>query len=493
MAAESSILWFRQDLRLNDNRALAAALATGKPIIPVFILDDGPAGGWRRGGAGKWWLHHSLQALHAALAARGSRLVLRHGSNAQVLAQLASETGAKAIFCSRSYEPDAANAEMQVQEMAGPAGLTVHRHTGTLLVEPEAIRTKAGEPFRVFTPFWRAAQALVADRPCEQAPQKLTAPSRWPKSDKLADWRLRPTKPDWSKGLAATWQPGEIGALKRLDCFVASGLHGYGTDRDRPDIAGTSMLSPHLHFGEVSPRQCWQIVASALASQPSLAVGAQSFLRELGWREFSYHLLHHWPSLPDRSFRPEFDAFPWLRRNADTEQGFKAWCNGKTGYPIVDAGMRQLWQTGWMHNRVRMIVASFLTKHLGLHWQEGERWFWDTLVDADLASNAASWQWVAGSGADAAPYFRIFNPVVQGQKFDPEGAYVKRFVPELTNLTPDHIHAPWAAPAQVLTDAGIELGKTYPKPIVDHAKARQRALAAYAAMKAAPAHAAPTG
>jgi deoxyribodipyrimidine photo-lyase len=331
----------------------------------------------------------------------------------------------------------------------------------------------------VFTPFYKTCLDLEPPKPPLPRPDKVPTPDTWPAGDALGDWGLLPSKPDWAGGMREAWEPGEAGAEARLVDFLDNTMAGYGDGRNRPDKPGTSRLSPHLHFGEISPHQCWHAVEDRLASGDGGGRGGRSFLRELVWREFSHHLLFHWPDLPAKPFRPEFGAFPWER----DEEALKAWQQGRTGYPIVDAGMRELWQTGWMHNRVRMITASFLIKHLLVPWQDGEAWFWDTLVDADLANNAASWQWVAGSGADAAPYFRIFNPILQGKKFDPNGDYVRCYVPELANLDTAYLHAPWEAPAEALDQVGIKLGDTYPQPMVDHAKARQRALAAYQGIK----------
>ncbi|MGH1481939.1 MAG: cryptochrome/photolyase family protein [Geminicoccales bacterium] len=475
MTTSPILLWFRQDLRLTDHRALAAALATGEAVIPVYILDDETPGLWRMGGASRWWLHHSLSALGRDLENLGSHLILKRGPVNQVLAALKKETGAEAVYGSRGYEPWARDLE---ESLAADA-IGLKRFAGCLLFEPEVARTKAGDPFRVFTPFYKACLNLGPPKAPLPKPAAIPSPSSWPSSDLLDDWGLLPKKPDWAGGLAKRWEPGEAGARERLSCFLDEAMSGYGEGRNRPDLPGTSKLSPHLHFGEISPHQCWQAIEERLAAGGVGMQGARPFQRELVWREFSYHLLFHWPDLPEKAFRPEFEAFPW----APDDGGLQAWQRGLTGYPIVDAGMRELWQTGWMHNRVRMITASFLIKDLLVPWQEGEAWFWDTLVDADLASNAASWQWVAGSGADAAPYFRIFNPVLQGKKFDPHGDYVRRYVPELAKLGDVDLHAPWEAPGDVLKNAGIELGKTYPKPIVDHGAARKRALDAYKEIK----------
>ena len=475
------ILWFRNDLRLSDNRALAAAVATGQPIIPLYILDDETPGPWRMGGASRWWLDKSLAALGAGLAQCGAPLALRRGPARAVLLDVAAKTGASAIYFSRAYEPWAQALEQDLKTACDAAGIALKRFSGALLREPEDIRTQGGQPFKVYTPFWRALSAGFVPSKATAAPAHLAAPDKMPKSNTLASWGLHPKRPDWSGGMGKMWHPGEAGAQARLQDFLQSGLKDYAGNRNRPDLPATSRLSPHLHFGEISPAQCWRAASSAAAQQPSADRGLETFLKEVVWREFSYTLLVQRPDLPEMPFRPEFAHFPWR----DDKAHLKAWQHGQTGYPIVDAGMRELWASGTMHNRVRMIAASFLIKHLLIPWQTGEAWFWDTLVDADLASNAASWQWVAGSGADAAPYFRIFNPILQGQKFDPDGAYVRRWVTELSSMPSQWIHAPWEAPDSVLTAAGVALGKTYPQPIVDHAAARARALQAYVRVKQA--------
>jgi deoxyribodipyrimidine photo-lyase len=477
------IVWFRQDLRLADQRALAAAVATGLPVIPLYILDETSPGSWALGGAARWWLNRSLLSLDADLAAIGSRLIFRRGSPATVLVQMAQETGASTVFAQAAYEPWASALENSVHAALAQHNVAFKRLVGALLKRPDSLRTQAGAPFKVYTPFWRALRAAEPPASPLPAPSRILAPKSWPRSDPLASWGLHPAKPDWSAGVAALWAPGETGARNRLEAFLAGPLRTYDGDRNRPDLPGTSRLSPHLHFGEISPATCWYAAEAAAArlseTGPSADKGLETFWKELVWREFAVHLLVHWPTLPEAPFKPEFAAFPW----ADDQAGLKAWQRGLTGYPIVDAGMRELWHTGWMHNRVRMIVASFLVKDLLVPWQAGEAWFWDTLVDADLASNAASWQWVAGCGADAAPYFRIFNPTRQGETYDPDGAYVRQWVPELARLPTSHIHEPWSAPPMMLQAAGITLGKTYPHPIVDHSVARDRALAALKTLK----------
>ncbi len=462
-----SILWFRGDLRLADNPALMAALGAGRPVVPVYVLDEATAGTRPRGAASRWWLHHSLQALDGSLRGLGSRLILRRGPAEKTIGQLAEQCEARAVYWNRLYDSGSRECDARLKQSLGQGGITAESFKGNLLFEPWEVKTLAGTAFRVFTAFWRACRGLPSpDRPL-RAPKRLPSPEAWPSSDRLVTWRLRPRTPDWSGGLATAWTPGEAAASLRLAAFLDAGLGRYRASRDLPAVDGTSRLSPHLAFGEISPRQVWH---ASQARRPSAAT--ERFLAELGWREFAYHLLFHFGDLAQRSFRPEFDSFPWSAQDDLVE----AWQRGRTGYPIVDAGMRQLWATGWMHNRVRMIAASFLTKDLMADWRLGERWFWDTLVDADPANNAAGWQWVAGSGADAAPYFRVFNPVLQGEKFDPTGDYVRRWVPELAGLPAGTIHRPWTAvqkpPATI-----------YPDRIVDHAAARLRALDAFRDLK----------
>ena len=477
MSTAPILLWFRQDLRLNDNRALSAACDTGQPLVPVYVLDDDTPGAWQFGGASRWWLHHSITALAGELAKLECPLILRRGPALPTLQTLMAETKAAALYCTRAYEPWARKTETELAS----CGITIKRFAGNLLFEPEALRTKSGTPFRVFTPFWKACQAAPPPKPPLPRPKMINSPDSLPASDKIEAWQLLPTAPNWSGGLQENWQPGEDGARAKLIGFLDGPVTDYADMRDRPDRTGTSRLSPHLHFGEISPHQCWHAARAITDTTPDATIGGQSFLRELAWREFSNHLLFHWPNLPETPFQPKFAAMQWV----DDPDSLRAWQRGQTGIPIVDAGMRELWQTGWMHNRVRMIVASLLVKNLQLDWRSGEAWFWDTLVDAALANNSASWQWVAGSGADAAPYFRIFNPVLQGRKFDPEGAYVRRFVPELAAMPAKHIHAPWEASDAILSEAGVVLDKTYPQPIVDLRASRQRALSSYKTMREA--------
>ncbi|PPQ27726.1 deoxyribodipyrimidine photolyase [Rhodopila globiformis] len=467
-ADRPAILWFRNDLRLADHAALYAAVETGRPVLPVFILDDAASGAWKPGGAARWWLHHSLAALGQALEGLDARLVLRRGDSVAVLSGLVGESGAADVFTGGMADPWARRIDQAAAEALGSQGARLHRMRTTTLFNPESIRTKAGGAYGVYTPFANACLALGGPKPPLPAPRSLRAAAR--DSERLGDWDLLPAKPDWAAGLRAAWTPGEHGALERAEAFLRHGLGAYPAARDRPADDGTSMLSPHLHFGEISVVQLWH-----MAQRGPGGKGRELLIRELLWREFCANLLWHHPILPDAPLKPAFAAMPWR----DDPAGLAAWQQGRTGVPIVDAGMRQLWRIGWMHNRVRMIVGSFLVKHLLIPWQQGEAWFWDTLVDADLANNAGNWQWVAGCGADASPWFRIFNPVLQGRKFDPEGDYVRRWVPELARLEARHIHAPWEAPRPVLSQAGITLGQTYPEPVVDLGAGRERALTAF--------------
>lgn len=473
-----SLIWFRDDLRVTDHPALAAT--AGHRILCLYVLDESPR---PLGGAARWWLAGALRALASSLAARGATLVLRRGAAAEVIPALVRQHGVTAAFWNRRYDPAAAAIDAAIEAALTVSGVAVRTFQANLLAEPGRTKTRAGGAFAVFTPFWRHMLAQGEPRVPLPAPARIEGVTGVA-SDDLQTWHLEPQAPDWAAGLRAAWTRGERAARERLESFVADTLAGYAARRDRPDLDHTSRLSPHLRFGEISPFQVWHAARLAREAPPGTAPGSDDvarFLTELGWREFSWHLLHHHGDLATRNVQRKFDAFPW-RRDA---QALRAWQRGRTGYPIVDAGMRQLWQTGTMHNRVRMIVASFLAKHLLIDWREGERWFWDTLVDADPASNPANWQWVAGCGADAAPYFRIFNPLLQGEKFDPEGAYVRRFVPELAALPNDIIHAPFAAPPARLVSAGVRLGVTYPAPIVEHKPARERALAAFARVKGA--------
>lgn len=459
---------------MQDNPALLAAAQRGA-VLPVYILDDAGEGRWPTGGASRWWLHHSLAALGAALSERGVSLVLARGESGAVLRTLVKQSGADAVYWNRRYEPTAIARDSALKTELTAAGVDAKSFAASVLFEPHMVKNKAGGPFQVFTPFWKHCLTLEVPEPAKLPGGPIAPPAKAPRSLALDGLGLLP-RISWDAGFRDAWEPGEAGATRRLKKFVAGAMDRYADERNLPDRDGTSALSPHLHFGEISPRQIWSTVrASSKGSgvfPPSR--GAQVFLSEVGWREFAYHLLFHFPHTPAEPLRAEFAAFPWRRDAAQ----LRAWQRGQTGYPIVDAGMRQLWATGWMHNRVRMIVASFLVKHLRLSWQEGAAWFWDTLVDADLAANTLGWQWTAGCGADAAPYFRIFNPILQGVKFDAHGDYVRRWVPELARVPTEFIHAPWEASPLELRAAGVVLGKTYPHPIVDHGEARAAALAA---------------
>ena len=465
-----AIVWFRDDLRLHDHPALTAAAKTGAPLVCLYVLDEESRGVRPFGGASRWWLAQSLRALDEALRQHGQRLVLRRGAAAGIVPQVAREIGAERVHWNRRYDQPGRDVDAQVIDALKADGIGGSTFAGNLLAEPGTVTGKEGGP-KVFTPFWKRLRMLEPRRPLS-APRNLPAPPKIG-GDRLDEWALEPSQPDWAHGFRDQWTPGETGARHRLRAFLKD-IAGYGSDRDRPDRDATSQLSPHLRFGEISVADIFHAARFAADQHPAASADIEKFLSEIGWREFSYHLLHHHPTLATDNLQQRFDAFPW-RRDA---KALRAWQRGMTGYPVVDAGMRQLWQTGWMHNRVRMVAASFLVKHLLLDWRLGEMWFWDTLVDADPANNPASWQWVAGCGADAAPYFRIFNPVLQGEKFDPHGDYVRRWVPEIAALPDEWLNKPWDAPADALKEAGITLGRDYPRPIVDHRAARERALAA---------------
>jgi deoxyribodipyrimidine photo-lyase len=479
MQPTPTIYWFRDDLRLQELPGLADAAAAGNPVLACYVLDDETAGDWSIGSASRWWLHRSLEALSASIAQLGGTLYCARGRPEDILAELAELVGASQVFCSRQYEPGSAAQEQRVNTALQGTDASLTRCAGSLLWEPDSVTTQSGTPFKVFTPFWRACRALPE-------PSRVVDPVNlqfWCGNDiagaDLASLDLEDNALDSEQSWSQWWQPGEQGAEARLREFLDEAINQYTEGRDFPNSKATSLLSPHLHFGEISPTRVFHVIREAVLLQPTLESEAEKFLSEIGWREFSRHLLYHNPQLPEQAFRPEFEQFPWC----GSLEYLKAWQAGRTGYPIVDAGMRELRQTGYMHNRVRMVAASFLCKHLLIDWRVGERWFWDTLVDADLASNASNWQWVAGSGADASPYFRIFNPIIQGIKFDKAGAYVRRWVPELSALPDRYIHQPWTAAQSVLDESNLGLGADYPYPIVDHKAARESALAAYAQIR----------
>ena len=474
----TTIVWLRRDLRLDDNPALTTALRRGEAVIPAYIHCPDEEGDAAPGGASKWWLDRSLIALASDLEGIGSQLVVRCGPAQQELLRLVNETKATAVLWNRRYEPSIIARDAKIKAALRDAGCEADSSNAALIHEPWTIKNKTGEPYRVFTPYWRACLA-TGDPAAPIAPVKrLPGPTSWPKSVAIAKLDLKPTI-RWDQGLTDTWTPGEKGAHKKLHQFIPAAPR-YVEQRDFPAIDATSMLGPHLTFGEISPRRIWAaFTGSKAAVNPGKGTGGQAFLRQLGWREFAHHLLFHFPATVNAPLRPEYSMFPW----DGSPEALRAWQRGLTGYPIVDAGMRQLWHTGWMHNRVRMIVGSFLVKDLLISWQDGARWFWDTLVDADLANNTMGWQWIGGCGADAAPYFRVFNPVSQSERFDAAGTYLRRWCPELALLPKEWIHQPYAAPKGVLTAAGITLGKTYPEAIVDHAAARLRALKAFEYLK----------
>lgn len=451
------LVWFRQDLRLADNPALQAAVASGARVVPVYVWSPDEEGGWAPGAASRWWLHQSLQALDASLRERGSQLVLRHGPALQTLLQLARDTGSSTLYFNRRYEPAAVAIENLLRDALPAAGVAVHSSQSALLREPWELRTGSGGPYQVFTPYWRCFLRDLAVAAPQSSPATLPAPVQWPDALPLEALQLLP-RLRWYDSLTAHWTPGEAAARERLLNFGRGGLADYAQARDLPGVDGTSRLSPHLHYGEVSPRQVWAAIGKASERNGDSTWREGRYVAELVWREYAAHVLHHFPQLPERPKNVAFERLAW-RQDA---QQLRAWQQGRTGIALVDAGMRELWQSGFMHNRVRMIAASLLVKNLLLPWQDGERWFWDTLVDADLASNALGWQWVAGTGPDAAPFFRIFNPDTQAQKFDPEGTYRRRWLP------------------------GAAVGSAM-APIVDLKQSRQRALDAHLALRQTPA------
>jgi deoxyribodipyrimidine photo-lyase len=484
--AGTVIVWFRRDLRLTDNPALVEACARSQHVVALYVHAPEEECEWAPGGASRWWLHHSLAALDEALRVRRGRLCLRRGESLGTLLEVARETKATAVFWNRLYDPATVARDTRIKVALREAGLECESFNAALLLEPWEVRTGQGEPYRVFTPFWRNCAARLDALPHPQPPPAdIAAPKNEVASLPLGALELRP-RIRWDAGLHEAWMPGENAALAQAEAFAGDALARYGEGRNRPDRPDTSRLSPYLHFGEIGPRQCLAAARAAIAGRPAAQASADSFVRELGWREFAHHLLHHFPHTPTAPLDAHFEAFPW----APDDRLLEAWQRGRTGYPIVDAGMRELWTTGWMHNRVRMIAASLLTKNLRQPWLAGARWFWDTLVDADLPNNTQGWQWTAGCGADAAPFFRVFNPMLQTERFDPERTYLRRWLPELRRLPDAWIHRPWEAPEALLAGAGVALGRDYPRPVVDFRDSREAALAAYAAIKGpvAPAH-----
>lgn len=456
----TAIVWFRQDLRLADQAALAAAVAEG-PVTPVYILDDETPGDWKIGGAQRWWLHHSLAALASDLEALDSRLILRRGRCAEQLRALVGEVGASRVHALRHHEPWWVRAEAEAA-----AALDLRLHDGNQLAPPREVRSGSGEAFKIYTPYWRALQQHLPPPAPLGAPERIAAPERWPASERLEDWRLLPTRPNWADEFPLLWRPGEERAAALLDAFSGS-VADYLERRNLPSEEGTSRLSPHLHFGEISPATVYHRAITGGRE------AGEKFVKELAWRDFTQAMMAAHPEIGERHARPVFERFPW-RRADDARADFAAWTGGRTGYPIVDAGMRQLWRVGWIHNRVRMIVASFLVKHLLIDWRDGAAWFWDTLVDADYGNNSVNWQWIAGSGFDSNQFTRIMAPLTQSAKFDAAG-YIRQWVPELSALTDEEIHDPDAFDAR---PAG------YPAKIIGHREARERALEAYRRVKA---------
>lgn len=468
----TAIIWFRRDLRIEDNPAFAAACNANKSVIPLYIHDKGLS--LALGEAQKWWLHHSLKSLDKLLNLKGLRLCLKNGDPLSVLKDLIKKYHVNQVYWNISIEPEQRAQDKKIREMLTSENIKINTYSGSLLIDPKTIRTQQDEYYKVFTPFWRQClqQLSILEKHIV---------SHWPdspdaKKDNLNDWNLLPQKTNWAKEFELKWRPGQDGAQIKLENFIENHLNDYDRQRDIPTAEATSYLAPHLHFGEISSWQIWRTIEELKRNPQRNIKAIERFCSELGWREFSHYLLYHFPDLPHANFRSKFDAFPW-QNNKDN---LTKWQKGLTGYPVVDAGMRELWRTGYMHNRIRMITASFLTKDLLIDWRLGAKWFFYTLLDANLANNSANWQWVAGSGADAAPYFRIFNPVLQGEKFDPNGDYIRKWVPELAALPAKWIHKPWQAPRGALS---VKIGKDYPEPIVEHGKAREKALNIYKTLK----------
>ena len=470
------LVWLRKDLRLRDHPAFEAAILEKRPILPLYIWDPEEGGEWSPGAASRWWLHHALLSLAKDIQGLGGTLVVRKGKAAEILPRIAKEHNIRKIFYSRAYDPPGITTQEAVEEALDEAGLDTGSFNASLLQEPWETKNGTGKPFQVFTPYWRKSRQVIYREPAEYAPAKLSFIKQQEPASSVDSLGLLPDH-SWHQKLESHWDVSEDAAHQQLQRTVEEVTRSYATRRNHPSVDGTSRLSPYLAWGLISPRQICKAVLQADSGDSTR--GENKFLVEIGWREFSYHLLYHFPSIPNQPLRAKYASFPWIEDQAN----LRRWQFGKTGYPMVDAGMRQLYETGWMHNRVRMVVASFLVKHLLLSWNDGARWFWDTLVDADLASNTQGWQWAAGCGADAAPYFRIFNPITQGEKFDTKGEYARRWIPALEQLPKKWIFRPWEAPADVLQASGLELGKSYPEPCIDHTEGRTRALAALATLK----------
>lgn len=470
-----SLVILRKDLRLDDNEALWLAREKSDLSIPVFIWDENERKEWSAGAASKVWLHHSLKSFSSELQEIGLKLIVRRGEIVKSTLELANETKANRVYVASDYEPSLIAKNEALNRACENNGIEFVLCRPNLICQARDLQTQQAKPFQVYTPFWKAFQKKKSPIEVYAKLEKLPGPARWPNSCSIEQLELLP-KIKWDKDMISHWKPGVNGARENFKSFTQSAIQTYKTERDFPSKIATSRLSPHFHFGEISPRRLWlHLTKKGTKSGPD----KEQFLKEIFWREFGYHLLFHFDQLPTQPMREEFEKFPWR----DNSEFLERWQKGQTGYPLVDAGMRELYATGWMHNRIRMVVASFLVKHLRIHWLEGAKWFWDTLVDADLASNTLGWQWAAGCGPDAAPYFRIFNPIIQSKKFDTEGEYIRKWVPELQPLNSKQIHTPWECDTSVLEKLDIKLGKNYPKPIVDHKTAREEALAAYEKIK----------
>jgi len=468
----TSIVWLRHDFRLTDNPALYYAAQHSNKVVPVYIHAPEEANLWQAGQASNWWRHHSLTNLEQAIAQRGGRLIIRQGKSLEELLKLCQELKASTVYWNQTYTPGLTQRDQGVRNALESIGVDHYQYNGSLLHTPGTILNKEGKPYRVFSAFWATCQRLGLGQTPLPAPSSLYDCKL--ASIPISELKLLPNIP-WDQHFYEHWQPGEAHGLNQIERLCEERLDGYHHNRDYPAIEGTSRLSPYLALGEVSPRQIVTALLNTFMRRTLRASECDSFIREIGWREFAYHTLQHFPESIEKVLNPRFEKMPW-QQNPEL---LNAWQQGKTGYPIIDAGMRELWQTGWMHNRVRMIVASFLTKNGMIHWQHGARWFWDTLVDADLASNSFNWQWVAGTGLDAAPYFRIFNPIRQSEKFDSKGHYIRCWLPELKALPDKWIHTPWKAPADILQHANISIGDNYPAPVLDLGITRKHALSCF--------------